>query len=790
MALEPLAPIEFFELLYGDLNGYIAIASFPGDGKFNRNSGPNQSAWFHWPTDRDALMVYALQSQKKDLYVPPVLFHSPESRKASNAKTGRMVYADADACDPRVFHLTPTMVVQTSPGHHQVYWAISDIDENQSTSEAPKILSRMSRRVALAHQNQGCDASGWDVGQLLRVPKTTNNKPQLDQPYLVTATAGGQMYTLAMFEEQYPANEPTRHYETVTEPEPAPEDLVSLDEALHMVSGHGEIMRLYQEECDPNGRQRSDRMWRLMGLLARSHVPIAVAYVLSWYAGCNKYRQDDRPGSELWRELAKAYNDPANVHEATALDGDELAQWQDMVQNLNIQDPEDDFDGEPADLNESAPRIPEMGKFVPVPDAELTEGFHGFLTDVERSSHVPRNTILDRYVGWAATRTDAPATYQRAAGLTLLATVFGDFAYPATKFPMGGLNLWFMMLGGTTRSRKSTARRLMLKSLDMLSGDHYVYDLGSDATAEGLAAELAEHPGRSMLFNRDEVHGLFTEAGEKHYMSGFKETLTELYDGQVRGKLRATGNRRTDSTNTVFNVFFSGITERIAKELTPDDFASGFLTRFLFTHAEPPPRTRAAVYMQQAEDTETDTDIEHEEIIADIGRSRGFWENLATAGKQVPIGFDNEAWDRLNTYAWSLTETAEEHTLHTMLAPSADRMVKNTIKVACILAMADRCMEVGMVHVLKAVHLAEEWFSQLIVVAAKVRESQWHQQQAEITEQLATLADPVLQNKLYAKVRSRYKPREFEELMQALENSSVIARKSGGQGMYIKKLGW
>lgn len=786
--MQNLSPAEFFDVLFEGANGYLAIATFPGNGKFNRNKGPTRTAWFHWPSDRDKITAFVLSVQQQDLYTVPMLFADPANRKGENVRTGRVVYADADDCHPANFRLEPTMIVQTSPGHHQVYWVIEDIGGAESSATAPQILSRMARRVALAHKDQGCDASGWDVGQLLRVPGSTNNKPDLDEPHTVRAQSKGHIYALSTFEEKYPAVQSAEDHQVLDHPQPADDQLPTVQEALQLVSGHSEIMELYRTQCKPD-TGRYQRMWRLLGLMCRSHLPMEAAFVIAWDAGCNKYRQDNRPAAELWRELVKAYSDPANTHESTGLSDAEMEVWNNLTVELEGDD-EDPFREAPAELNQPQPGSAKADMFVPVPDAELTEGFTGFLSDVERSSHVPRYTIVDRYVAWAAKRTDAPAAYQRAGVLTVLSTIFGDFAYPATKFPMGGLNLWFMMLGGTTRSRKSTARRMMLNTLAMLENDQYTYDLGSDATAEGLALELADHPGRSMLFHRDEVHGLFSETQQKSYLAGFKESLTELYDGHVRGRLRATGDKRTNSERTVFNMFLSGITSDITTEMTPRDFASGFLTRFLFVHADPPPRTRSAVYMEQADGGGQNIDHEHEALVADLGHARGYWERMTNPGHQVPLAFSDEAWDRLNTFVWDLTVQAEDHKLSEMLAPSADRMSKSTMKIACLLAMVEREMEVGMPHLLKAVSLAEEWYSHLIEIAAKVRESQWQQQQEEVTKELATLPDPVAQNKLYAKVRGRYKPREFEELMQALENGGVIARQAGGHGMMIQRVGW
>src|SRR5690606_25918260 len=130
------------------------------------------------------------------------------------------------------------------------------------------------------------------------------------------------------------------------------------------------------------------------------------------------------------------------------------------------------------------------------------------------------------------------------------AAVFGDFGYPATRFKMGGLNLWFLVLGGTTRSRKSTARHMMLDTLEALEEPgKYSYDLGSDVTSEGLTVELAENPGRSLVMDLDEGHGLCNESSSKNCLSRLKKTPTELYDGRERGRVRSSSSK-TDPAKT------------------------------------------------------------------------------------------------------------------------------------------------------------------------------------------------------------------------------------------------
>ena len=71
------------------------------------------------------------------------------------------LWADADgSCLPD--HIPePTVVVETSPGRHHLFWRLS---RPLPPREAEVLNRRLSRAI-------GADPSGWDLGQLLRPPE-------------------------------------------------------------------------------------------------------------------------------------------------------------------------------------------------------------------------------------------------------------------------------------------------------------------------------------------------------------------------------------------------------------------------------------------------------------------------------------------------------------------------------------------------------------------------------------------------------------------------------------------
>ena len=759
-----LLPGPFFTVLFGELSGWAVVASFPGDGKYNKDKGPTVNTWFHWPEQKNDMLAYIHMNKDKDLYTVPSLFKTNESRRAINIARGQVAYADADEAHPDVFRVEPTMVVETSPNRYQLYWLVDGDDEALN----PKELADISRRIAFEHEQDGCDRGGWDMGQLMRIPGSTNNKPGLDIPWTVTGEMPGLIHTFQLVREFYPKME--NSLDLVHGAVPIPSKLPSLQQALEHISNNPVVYTLFSTEATKStpGLDRSARMWKLLSEMSRSGVPIEAGFVIAQHAKCNKYAQDGRPVEDLWKEVCKAYADPANKPPTTELDADELEQLKQLEHGLKTM-------GEV---------VVEMATQVPVGDVT-------FLSDPERAQ-VPYNTIIDRYVEWAKSRTDAAQQYQEAGVLTVLAAVFGDFGYPATRFKMGGLNLWFLVLGGTTRSRKSTARHMMLDTLEALEEPgKYSYDLGSDVTSEGLTVELAENPGRSLVMNRDEVHGLFKETSSKNYLSGLKETLTELYDGRVRGRVRASSGK-TDSAKTCFSLWLSGVTSDVTDVLQLSDFGSGFLARFLIVVADPPKRTPENVRMEQMDEASAQhvIDFQHEEIVAEIARARQFWETLTQPGSQVPVGFTKQAWERLNQFNWDAGSEAEKTDMRDVLEPATDRMVKNVMKTALLLAMVEQKTEADIEHVLKAIDLGGRWFSYMLKVAGKIQEGDWKRRQDQVEEALAQFGQTVPYNKAYAAVRNRFRTREFDEILESLELAGIITRGLHNGTKVIVKRGW
>lgn len=207
----------FFKEIYGEHKGWAVIA-YPA----SKTSGVNQQVWFSLPSQHQEMASWAASHAEKDLYFTPFLWTHKKRDKSDPGAWTQCVYADVDDCDPKLLKVEPTLLWQTSPGvagnaygRNQALWVVTDPLDVQDAAE-------LSRGLAYAHKDDGCDTSGWDIGQLLRIPGSTHSKRE---PVRVGFPAKGAAYTLDALLE---------HYEGIDSPEAqsAPAVLSAAREAL------------------------------------------------------------------------------------------------------------------------------------------------------------------------------------------------------------------------------------------------------------------------------------------------------------------------------------------------------------------------------------------------------------------------------------------------------------------------------------------------------------------------------------------------------------------------------
>lgn len=157
---------DFATALHGDLDGFLALFSGRRAAD-NRDLQEPQSAYFAYPDEIPAAAAW-LRDQNgagREGYIGTHLVRERRRRKESACPVNAL-WADVDHSRGGPDRLRATLTVESSPGRMQAYWRLSRPVE-------PAVAETLNKRLGVA---LGCDASGYDLTQLLRAPGTISFK--------------------------------------------------------------------------------------------------------------------------------------------------------------------------------------------------------------------------------------------------------------------------------------------------------------------------------------------------------------------------------------------------------------------------------------------------------------------------------------------------------------------------------------------------------------------------------------------------------------------------------------
>ena len=691
---------EFLDARYGEREGRAVVVLRGPSGELTKRH------WFGWPEQREKMLEFIGRYAHEDVYTSDSLFKVDRAAKQT-VKSLTAVQCDADAFDVSKFRLEPSEIVTTSEGRTHAHWDITDCED-------PDVIEPLAHSVSVAHPKaeDGVDF-GWSRAKLIRIPGTTNTKYTPHQR--VTSVKTGAVYTVAEFAAAYPpvASAAIAEYdlrEIGTLPSRA--------EVLKSVRATTKLMDLLDKQ-HTLGMDPSKGRFLLENELFRCGATDEGVFVI---LADHPFRSN-KDDNNLWQDILRSR---AKYRLGAVPDAEEDAPAEAQI--------------------ETTVEPPELPK-------ELD-----FLTQEEKDS-LPQ-TFVSEYVAWATQKTDANPEYHTAAAFTLLSTVFADHGNAPVPFSTKGLplNLWFMILGPTTVSRKTTALHLLLDMLDELQDDEgvYKYSLGADFTGEGLTAALLDRENRSALVHKDEFHGLLAEMEQKSYQSGLKETLTALYDGRVSGKLRSTGTAAMKKpVRAAFVLWAMGTTRNVSEAMNIEDFQSGFLARFLYVVGHAPKSTKGLYTLRQPTADEVETgDSVMRDMVDRIERARAHWDGFHQPGAPThPVPCTAEAWDRLNAFIEDVMEAAEGQERHEVIKAASDRMTKNILKAATLLAMFDCADEVQIWHMRAAISYGAKWFEHMVFMANAITASGFRRRQKEVLAYIEELGGSVTKQQVSRKFR-------------------------------------
>ncbi len=194
-------------------------------------------------------------------------------------------------------------------------------------------------------------------------------------------------------------------------------------------------------------------------------------------------------------------------------------------------------------------------------------------------SLIPYDSFLYSFVEHCNKTTDAPDIFAFGAGLTTLATVLEKNVF--TKWTGGRLytNMYILLImksGG----RKSTVLRIAKSLLEKLETEDKSLVFPTDITPEAFYS-IAQNQPNGAFFHGE--FGGWLKALERSYNKGFKEFITDIYDGFSQKKLI----KGTNGTGQLFkidepavNILTASTIAWIAENIKEADRQSGFMQRF------------------------------------------------------------------------------------------------------------------------------------------------------------------------------------------------------------------
>lgn len=229
----------------------------------------------------DEVRGFINDNRDKDLYFCPHGLKK-KSRKEDAAIPPKLLWADLDEADPRKIDPKPTIAIESSPGRYVGLWLID--------REMTKDLNR-----AITYK-VGADKSGWDFGQVLRIPGTTNYKyPNLPKTRILWDDH--QSYK---FDQLAKAAKGLMKNKTSSESLNASEVYQQYERKLPVWARRELVSRE-----PPKAGKRSEMIWKLESTLLEAGCDKDESFALIKASRWNKFRGRHNEDEQLRRELDK-----------------------------------------------------------------------------------------------------------------------------------------------------------------------------------------------------------------------------------------------------------------------------------------------------------------------------------------------------------------------------------------------------------------------------------------------------------------------------------------------------
>lgn len=308
-----------------------------------------------------------------------------------------------------------------------------------------------------------------------------------------------------------------------------------------------------------------------------------------------------------------------------------------------------------------------------------------YLDNLTLKLDLPDDNIISEYIAWAQKRTDAYPEYHMVAGLFLISSICGRRAVILERGNQILLNTWFICLGTSTISRKSTALKLAQDILNFeLPGEYE--ELPRHFSPEGLIEELDSNSFRFLII--DEVAEFLSNLKTKQYMAGLGDDLCRLYDGgNIRRKLRSSPKKNVQTSFDVRQPYITNLwattPDSFGNNATLDQVTSGLLNRLLYVYPQYQRNLRPMGKFVP------DTTVDDSKVIKRLEELIGFIYRF-TPEEPLILKLSDEAFDYFKRWQdFNTRELFEGNDTDTLITAVFGRYVVYAMKMAALYTLSN-----------------------------------------------------------------------------------------------------
>lgn len=689
--------------------------------------GDFRQRFFQWPVEESKLLTYVEASVKSNKNVWfGINLYGKKERSKNACLDANLLWADLDDCAPEELEIQPQVVIESSPSRWQAIWRV---DEDID----PKIAEDYSRRIFSKYASNGVD-SGWALTKLLRVPFTKNLK-YADKPIVKLIRAHEELLPTKLFDEISKTPTGGEDFELDV-------SLPEIEDAEKIIAKYAAALKankfVEQWEYEPtNDDDWSKLLWRLTLTCLEAGLTKEETFSVAWQSSVNKYKRDGRPQRYLWRDILKAFERFTNF-EIIALQA----------------------------------RF-EMPDLIPGDKFKFSD-----------------SSFIDDYVAWGTIATDASKQYHELSAFIVLSSLLAGNLKLETSYGTVVPNLWGLILGDSTLTRKSTAMRMATDIIDFVDRDIL---LATDGSAEGILTGLSGRSGRTSMFFRDEVVGLFDSIRKKDYLAGIPQMFTQLYDGgYIARRLR---KELITVTDPIFIFYGGGIKDQFFVSVDEQFVYSGFLPRFLIVTGE------TDLSRLRRVGPPTSEVVEHRQNIytrlSEMYKSYVIMGDVEILGVQsrgvvhVNASMSQEGWNLYGEITERITESAYKSPNQGLALPTFERMGISLLKMAMLISASrqtpsdDGEIEVKVEDLRRAASYIQIWGNYTIEVLANVGQTVIGRILEKVLNYIKT--NPGVTRSQVSRVMNLTK-RQMQEIEETLQDRGQLAVSIHGRGRSYQAL--